>query len=88
MAYTGLKKTRQDYIKYSELNILTKYVYNNVDYEMFDKALRSYMPNINDSYVMEKWKMFQKAQMNFVGTFDKKFFYFIYNKMIEQNYKG
>jgi hypothetical protein len=75
-------------MEYKELNILTKYVYNRVDYGVFSKAIKSFIPHANDGYIMVKWEMFQKSQMNFIGTFDEKLFNYLYNKMVDEGYKG
>jgi len=75
-------------MKFKELNILHKYLYNRVGYDEFSKALKYIIPSCDDRYIQEKWSIFQKNQLQFIASFDEKLFNYFIKQIDETNYKG
>ena len=75
-------------MKYEELNIIYKYLYNKVSYDEFSQALKAVVPHAEDIYIDEKWELYKRDMGGFLATFDKEFFNAIIKQIEESGYKG
>ena len=75
---------------YKNANLFHKYLWNEVDFDIFKIHLHKSVGNIylSKEYMNEKWDQFQRGQMKFTVTFDERFFNACLSHMHEINYKG
>jgi len=73
---------------YEELNIVFKFCYNQINYDLFETALKEVVPYTTSEYIDEKWTQWNRDQMGFLATYDKKFYNFVMNQIETTNYKG
>ena len=75
---------------YEKMNIFHKFLYNEVDYNVFNEIIceSSHIPVLHSMYIDEKWNQYQKSPIQFAASFDEKFFNVAYTKMKDTNYKG
>ena len=73
---------------FEKYRILFKYLWNQVNYNVFELALTEAMNyELNPGYVKEKWNDFQNNQCAFVSNF-KEFFDIMIRNIENENYKG
>ena len=75
-------------MKYEDALRFQKFLYNKVDLTEFSEAIRQDVPNADNGYILEKWNKFQKNHFGFIVNYSQASFEYLYNKMIESNYKG
>ena len=75
-------------MSYEELQILYKYLYNNVDSREFAKAVRACVPQADTAYCDDKWYEFRNNHIGFVVLYGEDIFNYFQNKIKEINYKG
>ena len=74
---------------YEDLNIAHKYVYNRIGSIEFADTMRfAFGDHLTDGYIEEKWQSFQLSPVQFLASFDKKFFDAIMQEIKNLNYKG
>ena len=74
-------------INYDDLNVLQKYLYNQVNYSVF---LEGMMIIYNDeNYIKPLWKQFQSNGIGFIiSRSERKFFDWLLKRIETENYKG
>ena len=75
-------------MNFKELRILSLFLINQVDYFLFKKGLESFLGELDDRYVDEKWNQFCKNQMNFLISYDEKLYDFFLKEIKDTSYKG
>jgi len=75
---------------YQELNMLHKYLWNEVDSERFAILLGTSIPNtpLSNKYIDQKWQEFQRGPIQFAASFSTSFFNAALIHMNKINYKG
>lgn len=74
-------------LNYDDLNILQKYLYNQVNYSVF---LEGMMTIYNDeNYIEPLWHQFQANGIGFIiSRSERKLFDWLLNRIETENYKG
>jgi len=76
-------------IKFNELQILQKYLFNRVGYEEFKSAFNECYGVSNDFYLLEKWNMFKLGQLAYIMNFGNEELLDIFQvEMKKIGYKG
>jgi len=73
---------------YEELNLVYKFLYNEIGYYKFEQIMKSFMPHTSTGYIDEKWELFQRNLAGFLATYDKRFFNEVMKQIKETNYSG
>ena len=72
---------------YQEINLIHRFVYNQMDYGLFSEVLSSSI-NCDEGYTKEKWGYFQRCPMQFTASFSTDFFEAVQKQIKKQHYKG
>lgn len=73
---------------YQELKLFNKYLWNRGNKDLFTKAMKEFLPHTTQSYIDKNWEQFRNSPIQFIATYDEKFYNIVYSYMIEDNYKG
>jgi hypothetical protein len=75
-------------MKYQEYNLFLKFLWNAVDYKIFEEDLSSAIGRpLDENYVEEKWNHFKRCPAQFLQGFPELFEQ-LTKKMKDLNYQG
>jgi len=75
-------------LNYNNLIILKKFLYNQVNFDYFKKLFEKAFGPQDDFYLMEKFELFQRCQIDAVLKFEEKFLNIILDEIEKTGYKG